>query len=185
MAFKVQDTDVEGMKFVYPHIFEDTRGYYKKYFEKSIFEQNQIPVEFHESSEIIAKKGSLRGLHYQTESSQGKLIHVIKGRVFDVALDLREGSRTFGQWRSFDLDENSNKLIYIPEGFAHGFLALEDTIFSYQCTGSYLPEFCGGIRWNDETLRIPWPIDLVDFLIISEKDRQLQSFEQYKNSRLG
>ena len=119
----------------------------------------------------------LRGLHFQQgEHAQGKLVRVISGRVLDVAVDMRPESPTFGKWEFYDLDAKSNKMVYIPTGFAHGFLALEDSIFSYKCTAGYNKESEGGIIWNDPQLQIEWPIDQPN---VSEKDVLLPSFESY------
>ena len=125
----------------------------------------------------------MRGLHYQTEKSQAKLIHVIKGKLFDVALDLREGSPTFGQYHTELLIDMEERVLFIPEGFAHGFISLtDDTIFSYQCSGQYIQEACGGIRWNDPDLNIPWPLNefAIDHVIATEKDRNWPTLREYK-----
>lgn len=182
MPFQIKKTRIDGLMIVSPHCSIDERGCYKKYYEESVFASFGLPVKYGESSDIISHKGVIRGLHYQTECSQGKLLHVIRGEIFDVALDLREQSKTFGQYEVFYLREQSDELLYIPEGFAHGFLALkENTVFSYQCTGKYVPKACGGIIWNDKKLNIPWPLNQVDSIILSEKDKALQTFEEYQN----
>lgn len=181
--FKITDTNFEGLKIINSFYAPDHRGGYQKIFEKNIFLSSGLPVVFGEFSNIYSKKGALRGLHYQTKDSQGKLINVLKGKIFDVALDLRKESSTFGQWISFILDGNDKKAIYIPEGFAHGFLTMEDdTIFSYQCTGKYRPEFCGGIKWDDKDLNIDWPLAAIDEVILSEKDKNWPSFREYVNN---
>jgi dTDP-4-dehydrorhamnose 3,5-epimerase len=184
MAFSFFETDISDLVIIIPHQFRDKRGCYTKYFEKDEYKQRGLPIEFSEASEIVSCKGTLRGLHYQNNPSQGKLIHVVTGALFDVSVDLRKDSATFGKYEYFILRGNENKVIYVPEYFAHGFLVLEDnTIFSYQCTGKYIPENCGGIIWNDKELNIPWPFDAIGIPIkISEKDRSLQTFEQYKNN---
>lgn len=159
MPFEFKKTEIEGLMLIKPHMYPDERGLYKKYYEKNIFAENGITCEFTESSDLYSKKGALRGLHYQTVDSQAKLIHVISGVLFDVALDLRENSPTFGQYHTELLKAEDQFVTYIPEGFAHGFISLtNDTIFSYQCSGRYVPSACGGIRWNDPELNIPWPL---------------------------
>ena len=181
--FDFYETEIEDLLIIKPHIFSDFRGMYKKNYEKTIFAEHGIICEFSESSEIYSSKGVLRGLHYQDAESQAKLIHIIKGAIFDVAVDLRLESSTFGRYRTEFLDESDPKLIYIPEGFAHGFVSLTDnTIFSYQCSGRYIPEECGGICWNDSTLNIPWPLKEyeIECIIATEKDKSWPSFEQYK-----
>lgn len=183
MPFVFHKTDIEGLLVIEPHMFPDDRGVYKKHYEKYIFAENGITCEFTESSDLYSKKGALRGLHYQTEESQAKLIHVIKGQLFDVAVDLRPDSATFGKYHAELVDAKDHKVVFIPEGFAHGFISLtEDTIFSYQCSGRYVPEACGGIRWDDPTLNIPWPLKEfgIEHVIATEKDKNWPSFEEYK-----
>ena len=180
MAFYFADTEIEGVKVITPHQFEDHRGLYKKYYEKNIFAENGIICEFTECSDLISEKGTLRGLHYQTLESQAKLVHVIKGIIFDVALDLREDSATYGKYHIEVMKDYEHKTVYIPEGFAHGFMALkEETIFSYMCSGRYIPEACGGILWNDAELNIPWPIKNIEEVVLSEKDKKAQTFREY------
>ena len=183
MSFIFSKTDVKDLQVITPHLYFDDRGLYKKYYEKVIFSENGIIDKFNESSDIYSKKGVLRGLHYQIEDSQSKLIHVIKGKLFDVALDLRAKSPTFGKYHIELLEEKENKVLYIPQGFAHGFISLEDeTIFSYQCSGRYIPESCGGILWNDLELNIPWPLEEfgIKQVIATEKDLNWPTFQEFK-----
>ena len=183
MSFQFKLTDIEDVIVIQPHLFSDDRGIYKKCYEKNVFAENGILCKFTESSDICSKKGALRGLHYQNGESQAKLIHVVKGVLFDVALDLREDSRTFGKYHIELLKDEEHKVIYIPEGFAHGFISLtDDTIFSYQCSGKYAPEACGGIRWNDPELDIPWPLTeyAVENVITTEKDKNWPTLAEYK-----
>lgn len=183
MAITIERTPIEGLTLIHPHVFEDERGYFIKDFEAHLYEENNLPVKFFEFNESKSKKGTIRGLHFQQKYSQGKLIRVIKGAVFDVAVDLRFGSPTFGKWMGFELSEYNHDVLYIPEGFAHGFLALEDdTIFSYKCTNKYAPEFDSGIRYNDPDINVEWPVELVsgwENVITSDKDARLQSFEEF------
>lgn len=182
MAFVFEKTEIDGLIIIKPHMYQDDRGLYKKCYEKNIFKENGIDVEFTETSDIYSEKGALRGLHYQTEESQAKLIHVISGVLYDVALDLREYSKTYGKYHAELLKAEENKVLYIPEGFAHGFISLTDkTVFSYQCSGRYIPEACGGICWNDPKLKIPWPLKEfgVDKVITTEKDKNWPTLEQY------
>ena len=183
MTFEFCKTNINGLMVIQPHMYPDDRGLYKKCYEKSIFAENGITCSFNESSDLYSKKGALRGLHYQTVDSQAKLIHVISGVLFDVALDLREYSPTFGEYHTELLKAEDNKVIFIPEGFAHGFIALTDnTIFSYQCSGRYVPEACGGIRWDDPGLNIPWPLEEygIGEVIATEKDKNWPSLKEYK-----
>lgn len=183
MPFKFRKTKIDGLLVIEPHMYPDDRGLYKKYYEKTIFAENGIACSFTESSDLYSRKGALRGLHYQTIDSQGKLIHVIAGILFDVALDLREDSLTFGQYHTELLKAEENKVVFIPEGFAHGFIALTDhTVFSYQCSGSYVPEACGGVRWDDPELAIPWPLEEygIQNVIATEKDKNWPTLAEYK-----
>lgn len=182
MPFEFKKTELEGLQVITPHQFYDHRGLYKKNYEKTIFAENGITCEFTESSDLYSRKGVLRGLHYQTEDSQAKLIHVVAGVLFDVALDLREGSKTYGQYHTELLRAEEHKVVFIPEGFAHGFIALVDnTIFSYQCSGRYIPSACGGIIWNDPQLNIPYPLKEygIENVVITEKDANWDTLAVY------
>lgn len=188
MPFTFKKTEIEGLFVIEPHMFPDDRGLYKKHYEKSVFAENGITCDFTESSDLYSAKGALRGLHYQTEESQAKLIHVIKGKLFDVAVDLRDNSQTFGKYHAELLDAEEHKVVFIPEGFAHGFIALtDDTFFSYQCSGRYIPRACGGIRWDDPILNIPWPLAEygIDRVIATEKDKTWPEFEEYMQRMKG
>ena len=183
MALTLERTPIEGLVLIHPHVFEDVRGYFIKDFEKTFYEENGLPVIFLETNESKSKKGTIRGLHFQQDFSQGKLIRVIKGAVYDVAVDLRFGSPTFGKWMGFELSEYNHDVLYIPEGFAHGFLALEDdSIFSYKCTNKYAPEFDSGVRFNDPDIGVEWPVNRVggwDSVITSAKDSKLQTLKEF------
>ncbi len=183
MALSIERTPIEGLTLIHPHVFEDERGYFIKDFEKKFYAENGLPVDFHETNESKSKKGTIRGLHFQQRFSQGKLIRVIKGAVYDVAVDLRFGSPTFGKWMGFELSEYNHNILYIPEGFAHGFLALEDdSIFSYKCTNKYAPEFDSGVRFNDPEIGVEWPVERVggwENVITSSKDAKLQLFKEF------
>lgn len=185
MPFEFKKTELEGLMIIQPHMYPDDRGLYKKTYEKSIFAANGIVCSFTESSDLYSAKGALRGLHYQTVDSQAKLIHVVSGTLFDVALDLREGSKTFGQYHTELLKAEDHKVVFIPEGFAHGFIALEEnTIFSYQCSGRYVPDACGGIRWDDPDLNIPWPLKEygIDAITATQKDKNWPTLAEYKQN---
>lgn len=186
MPISFQATEIEGLQIITPHIFSDNRGDYIKIYEKNVYSDHGIACTFSESSEIVSTKGVLRGLHYQTIDSQAKLVHVIRGSVYDVAVDLRRHSKTFGQWKSFLLTGEKDEAVFIPEGFAHGFLVLEkDTVFTYQCSGVYRPEYCGGLMWDDPTLAIDWPLSGIDEVVLSEKDKHNLSLEEYKKRCMG
>ena len=181
--FRFQEhEEIKGLYLINCKLFTDFRGDYKKVYEKKEYCAHGITQEFTETSDIVSARGVLRGLHYQTQDSQAKLVHVIKGKLFDVAVDLRPDSPTFGKWASFLLTEGDNRAVFIPEDFAHGFVALEDnTVFSYQCSGVYRPEYCGGIIWNDSELSIDWPLAKGE-IILSEKDKKNIRLVDYKRS---
>lgn len=183
MALAIEKTPIEGLTLIHPHVFEDERGYFIKDYERYFYAENGLPVDFMETNESKSKKGTIRGLHFQQRFSQGKLIRVIKGAVFDVAVDLRFGSPSFGEWMGFELTEHNHNVLYIPEGFAHGFMALEnDSVFSYKCTNKYSPEFDSGVRFDDPEIGVEWPVERVGgwgCVITSVKDSKLQSFKEF------
>lgn len=185
MSFSFEKTGIEGVFRIRPHVYSDERGTYKKYYEKHVFAEHGIMEEFSESSDLISQKGSLRGLHYQTIDSQAKLVHVVFGKIYDVALDLRTNSATFGKYHAEILDAAEDCAIYIPRGFAHGYISLtEESVFSYQSAGRYIPEACGGIRWDDPELAIPWPLKEygIEHVIATEKDKNWPTLRTYMES---
>ena len=169
---QVRQTAITGLIELIPRVFEDERGYFFESYNKPLFTSLGLPMEFVQDNQSFSVKGVLRGLHFQNEPyAQGKLVRVISGQVLDVAVDLREDSPTFGQYETFLLDARLANMAYIPEGFAHGFVALEDSIFSYKCTNVYNKAAESGILWNDPDLAVDWGINDP---IVSEKDLQLQ-----------
>lgn len=149
---------IQGMYIIEPEIHYDDRGYFCETYQKKEFEQAGLGMEFVQDNQSSSKKGVLRGLHFQIKYPQGKLVRVVKGCVFDVAVDLRKSSETYGKWYGVELSEQNKKQFYIPEGFAHGFLVLSDTAeFCYKCTDFYHPGDEGGIAWNDPSIGIIWP----------------------------
>lgn len=182
MSIVFKGTEIKDLMIIEPHTFQDDRGLYKKYYEREAFFDAGITCEFTESSDIYSCKGALRGLHYQKKYSQAKLLHVISGIIYDVALDMRQDSPTFGQYHTELLKAEESKAIFVPEGFAHGFITLSDeATFSYQCSGKYDPGSCGGILWNDPDLNIPWPLKEygVVEIISTEKDKNWPTFKEY------
>jgi len=170
--FIFTETKIQGVYIIEQTLFGDNRGYFMESYNKEDFKEAGINVDFVQDNESKSVKGVLRGLHFQTKHSQGKLVRVTKGEVFDVAVDLRKGSPTFGKWEGVLLSEENKKQFYIPEGFAHGFLVLSDeAIFNYKCTDFYAPEYESGILWNDNEVGIKWPIEGIDNIILSEKDK--------------
>ncbi|MCX7884026.1 MAG: dTDP-4-dehydrorhamnose 3,5-epimerase [Caloramator sp.] len=178
--FKFVKTEIDGLVVIEPSVFGDERGYFMETYNYNDFKDGGIDVTFVQDNQSKSKKGVLRGLHFQKKYPQGKLVRVTKGEVFDVAVDLRKNSSTFGKWYGVYLSEENKKMFYIPEGFAHGFLVLSDEAeFVYKCTDFYHPEDEGGIIWNDKDISINWPTDKVYNLIISEKDKKWAGFKQY------
>lgn len=169
MEFK--KTAIEGVYVIEPRVFNDARGYFFEAWKKEEFEQNIGKVEFVQDNESKSSYGVLRGLHYQKgDASQAKLVRVIKGKVLDVAVDIRKSSSTFGQHVMVELSDENKRQFFIPRGFAHGFLVLSDeAIFTYKVDNVYAPQADAGIRWNDPDLGIEWPIDPKD-VQTSEKD---------------
>ena len=155
---KVTKAPIEGLYIIEPTVHGDTRGYFVETYNQRDMHEAGLDMVFVQDNQSMSVKGVLRGLHFQKEFPQGKLVRVIKGRVFDVAVDLRSGSKTFGQWFGVELSEENKKQFYISEGFAHGFLVLSDTAeFCYKVTDFYHPGDEGGLAWNDPEIGIEWP----------------------------
>lgn len=177
---KIQVTrcEIEGLSIIQPSVFGDERGYFMETYNQNDFREAGLDMVFVQDNQSMSVKGVLRGLHYQKEYPQGKLVRVIRGRVFDAAVDLRTGSGTYGKWFGVELSAENKKQFYIPEGFAHGFLVLsEDAEFCYKCTDFYRPEDEGGMAWDDPEIGISWPIEAGMKLTISEKDRNWKGFK--------
>lgn len=169
-------TSIEGLVEIYPKIFGDARGHFFESYREDLFAQNGIPFKFVQDNQSFSTAGVLRGLHFQNPPfAQGKLVRVAIGKVIDVAVDIRPNSPTFGKYEKFVLDAKLQNMVYIPEGFAHGFAALEDSIFSYKCTNNYNKASEGGIIWNDTDLNIDWGITNPN---VSEKDLELLTFKE-------
>ena len=171
-------TEIDGVWIIEPRVFNDARGYFMEAFKEEEFRANIGDVHFVQDNESKSSFGVLRGLHYQKgEYSQAKLVRVIKGKVLDVAVDLRRSSPTFGKYVSVELSEEDKRQFFIPRGFAHGFLVLSDeAIFTYKVDNGYAPQAEASIRFNDETVGIDWPVAESQF-IVSEKDGHAVSFK--------
>lgn len=183
--FKFNETDIKGVYIIETGIFGDNRGYFMETYNYNEFKEAGLDMVFVQDNQSKSKKGVLRGLHFQREHSQGKLVRVVKGEVFDVAVDLRQDSETYGKWAGVTLSGENKKQFYIPEGFAHGFLVLSDEAeFCYKCTDFYHPEVEGGLIWNDSDINVKWPLEGIDNIIFSEKDKLWPTLEnlsfQYK-----
>ncbi|MFW1773970.1 dTDP-4-dehydrorhamnose 3,5-epimerase [Acinetobacter seifertii] len=179
----VIETKIKGLLILEPKVFGDDRGWFMESFNQKAFEQAlnerelDIP-QFVQDNHSLSQKGVLRGLHYQLNPyAQGKLVRVVQGRAWDVAVDIRKNSPTFGQWVGIELSAENHKQFWIPEGFAHGFVALEDnTQFLYKATNYYNKQSERAIIWNDPTLKIAWPLDEVKEVLVSDKDLKAEFF---------
>ena len=178
--FTFCETNITGAYIIEPKIFGDSRGYFEETYQYENFKEAGLDMIFVQDNESKSKKGVLRGLHFQSQYSQGKLVRVLQGEVFDVVVDLRKGSETYGKWTGVRLSSENKKMFYIPEKFAHGYLVLsEEAIFAYKCNNLYHPEFDSGILWNDKDINITWPLDGIDEIILSDKDRNQQTYAEF------
>lgn len=178
---KVTTCEIEGLKVIEPTVFGDERGYFVETYNYKDFSEAGIDCQFVQDNQSGSKKGVLRGLHFQKEFPQDKLVRVVSGEVFDVAVDLREGSSTYGKWFGVVLSAENKKQFFIPKNFAHGFLVLSETAeFAYKCTDFYHPNDEGGILWSDPEIGIEWPISKDLELIISEKDTKWEGISALK-----
>ncbi|MCD8300171.1 MAG: dTDP-4-dehydrorhamnose 3,5-epimerase [Clostridiales bacterium] len=194
---KVTKAPIEGLLIIEPTVHDDGRGYFMETYNQRDMAEAGLNMVFVQDNQSMSTKGVLRGLHFQKQYPQGKLVRVIRGCVFDVAVDMREDSPTYGQWHGEELSEENRKQFYIPEGFAHGFLVLSDVAeFCYKCTDFYHPNDEGGLAWNDPDIGIEWPGVLIDYdgtakanascmadgtrLNISEKDQKWPGINEYR-----
>lgn len=171
--FKFFPTGIEGLTIIEPTVFGDARGYFMETYQQQEFAEAGLNMTFIQDNQSRSRKGVLRGLHFQKKNPQGKLVRVIEGAVYDVAVDLRKSSKTFGKWYGVELTAENQKQFYVPEGFAHGFLVLtEAATFVYKCTRFYDPNDEGGLMWNDPDIGIQWPLEEGTELLLSEKDQK-------------
>ena len=179
--FKREETGIEGLCVIVPKVFNDERGYFLETYNKRDFEDIGLSMEFVQDNQSFSSIGVIRGLHYQKEYPQSKLVRVVYGSVFDVAVDLRKASSTYGKYFGVILSAANKKQFFIPKGFAHGFLVLTDTAeFVYKCDDFYHPNDEGGILWNDPQISIEWPLNVIggsDKLIFSDKDTKWPTLE--------
>ncbi len=185
--FKRVETGIKDLIVIEPIVFGDNRGFFMESYSKKDFSEIGMDVEFVQDNHSKSKKGVLRGLHFQTQHVQGKLVRVTAGAVLDVAVDLRKDSPTFGKHYLVELTADNKKMFYIPPGFAHGFLTLEDnTEFQYKCTDYYAPEFDSGVLWNDYEIRIDWNFEKyglsAEAILLSDKDKQQQTLKEFVQS---
>lgn len=176
---KVTTCEIEGLCVIEPTVFKDERGYFVETYNQNDFHEAGLKMNFVQDNQSMSVQGVLRGLHFQKQFPQGKLVRAVRGSVFDVAVDLRCGSKTYGKWFGVELTAENKKQFYIPEGFAHGFLVLSDEAeFAYKCTDFYHPGDEGGLAWNDPEIGIDWPLQDGVQLIISEKDQKWSGLEE-------
>lgn len=169
----VTPCDIEGLYIIEPTVFKDERGYFVETYNQNDMKEAGLDMVFVQDNQSMSTRGVLRGLHFQKQFPQGKLVRVVRGKVFDVAVDLRSDSKTYGKWFGVELSAENMKQFYIPEGFAHGFLVLSDEAeFCYKCTDFYHPGDEGGLAWNDPEIGVEWPLEEGVNLIISEKDQK-------------
>lgn len=185
--FKRVETGIKDLIVIEPTVFGDNRGFFMESYSKKDFSEIGMDIEFVQDNHSKSKKGVLRGLHFQTQHVQGKLVRVTAGAVLDVAVDLRKDSSTFGKHYLVELTADNKKMFYIPPGFAHGFLTLEDnTEFQYKCTDYYAPEFDSGVLWNDTDIAIDWNFEKyglsVDEILLSDKDKKQQTLKEFVES---
>ncbi len=170
---KVTRCEITGLCVIEPAVHPDDRGYFMETYNYNDFREEGLDMIFVQDNQSMSVRGVLRGLHYQKQYPQGKLVRCIRGTVFDVAVDLRTSSETYGRWHGVELSAENKKQFYIPEGFAHGFLVLSDEAeFAYKCTDFYHPGDEGGLAWNDPEIGVEWPVPEGMKLIISEKDQK-------------
>lgn len=174
--FKFNKTDIEGVYIIESQVFGDNRGYFLETYNKKDFDNAGLKYDFVQDNQSKSRKGVLRGLHFQKNHPQAKLVRVLEGEVFDVAVDLRKDSKTYGKWVGVVLSAENKKQFMIPRGFAHGFVVLSDeATFAYKCDDFYHPEDEGGIMWNDPEVNIKWPFE--GEVILSEKDKKHPSLK--------
>ncbi|GFO84649.1 MULTISPECIES: dTDP-4-dehydrorhamnose 3,5-epimerase [Anaerostipes] len=176
---KVTPCEIEGLYVIEPTVFKDERGYFVETYNQNDMKEAGLDMVFVQDNQSMSVRGVLRGLHFQKQYPQGKLVRVVRGKVFDVAVDLRADSKTYGKWFGVELSDENMKQFYIPEGFAHGFLVLSDVAeFCYKCTDFYHPGDEGGLLWNDEEIGVQWPLEEGVDLIISEKDKKWKGLSE-------
>lgn len=180
---KKTETGFRDLVVLEPKIFKDNRGYFFESFNRNIFKELNLPVDFDQDNQSQSQFGTIRGLHYQiAPHSQAKLVRVLQGKIYDVAIDLRKGSPTYGKWYGIELSEDNMKQLYVPHGFAHGFSVLsETTTILYKCEGFYNSEAERGIMFNDEELGIEWQLE-TDDVILSTKDKVLPAFKDSEHN---
>ena len=180
----VETCEIEGLEIITPAVYGDERGYFYESYQYEDYKAAGIPEVFVQDNQSASKKGVLRGLHFQKQFPQDKLVRVIRGEVFDVVVDLREGSKTYGKWHGVILSEENKKQFFVPKNFAHGFLVLSDYAeFAYKCSDFYHPGDEGGLKFDDPDIGVKWPIEAGAEVILSDKDKKWGGIREYTQSR--
>lgn len=180
---EIRETPIAGVYELYPKVYNDARGYFLETYKQDVFQKHGLLTDWVQDNQSYSVAGILRGLHFQKgEYAQAKLARVVTGKVLDVCVDLRKGSKTFGKHHALILDGVQHNMLYMPEGFAHGFAVLEDAVFSYKCSAPYHRESEGGIIWNDKALKIDWRVANP---VLSEKDKLLPSLDEFMKQSGG
>jgi dTDP-4-dehydrorhamnose 3,5-epimerase len=181
-TMKVTETELKGVLIIEPEVYEDARGFFLETFHQNRYRELGIRSDFVQDNMSFSKKRTLRGLHFQHPHDQAKLVQAVKGTVFDVIVDIRRGSPTFGKWTGTYLSDENNRQVFIPQGFAHGFCVISEyAVFMYKCSDFYARECERGILWSDPDLNIKWPVENA---LVSEKDRQLPRLRDLATDRL-
>jgi dTDP-4-dehydrorhamnose 3,5-epimerase len=179
---RVLETGLDGVVIIEPQVYGDERGFFLESWKASSYGRHGLPTAFSQANISRSEKGVLRGLHYQYKQPQGKLVSVLEGRIFDVAVDIRPGSASFGQWAGVELSSANHRQMYVPEGFAHGFIVLSSSaLFHYHCTTEYSPQYEVAIAWNDPDIAVKWPFEPNT---ISGKDRDAPFLRDVPADRL-
>ncbi len=183
--FGFKPLDLAGAYLIEPFVADDERGYFIKDYSKEVFSQQGLDYDLKEVFYTCSHQGVIRAIHFQRVKQQPKLVRCVWGKIYDVIVDLRKDSPTFAQWRGFYLSEENKHELLIPAGFGHGYLVLEKSVVSYKCAEKFYGEYDDGIVWNDKEIGIEWPLAEVEEIILSDKDKKLQTFSQFKDSNEG
>jgi len=178
--FSFEELDLKGAYLIKPFVSYDERGCFVKDYSEEVFKENGVAHDLKEVFYTSSNKGVIRGIHFQRVKEQAKLVRCVYGKIYDVIVDLRKDSSTFGQWRGFYLSEENKNQIYVPKYFGHGYLVIEPSIVSYKCGEKFYGQHDDGIMWNDIEIGIDWPLDNIEEIILSDKDKGLQSFNEFK-----
>ncbi|MBP2656377.1 MAG: dTDP-4-dehydrorhamnose 3,5-epimerase [Firmicutes bacterium] len=178
--FAFEKTEIEDLFLVKPFVAYDERGYFLKDYSQPVFVQNGLPYDLKEVFYTNSNQGVIRAIHFQREKAQAKLVRCVFGKIFDVVVDLCKESNTFGKWQGFYLSEENKDELLIPGHCGHGYLVLRPAIVSYKCAENFYGEYDDGIVWNDADIKIDWPLHLVDNIVLSVKDQNLQTFSEFR-----